>query len=125
MLNVTEIAASAEERVLTGVKVTQTMVIDGIKSGLALADRVMPNPISDRVESRMAVVPAFAPIVEGAFDFAGKLLAAQRDFATEIVHLFQPAAVKAPVAKAAQAPVATKAPAKKTVAKKAAAKKAA
>ena len=38
MLNVSEIATSTEERVLTGVKVSQAFVLDGIKNTLALGD---------------------------------------------------------------------------------------
>jgi len=111
MLNVSEIASSTEERVLTGVKVSQALVIDGLKNTKALADRVVPTQVSDRIEERVAVLPAASPVINSAFDFAGKLLAAQRDFASEIVEIFQPAPKKA-------AP-------KKTTAKKAAPKKAA
>ena len=110
MLNVSEIASSTEERVLTGVKVSQAVVIDGIKSTIALADRVVPAQVTDLVEGRVSNLPAATPLVNGAFDFAGKLLAAQRDFAGEIVSIFQPAPVK-------------KAAPKKPAPKKAAAKK--
>ena len=110
MLNVTEIAAATEERVLTGVKVGQALVVDGVKNALALADRVVPAPVADRVEGQVKTLPSATPVVEGAFDFAGKLLAAQRDFAGEIVSIFQPPAPK-------------KAAPKKTVAKKTVAKK--
>ena len=105
MLNVSEIASSTEERVLTGVKASQTMVIDGIKNVMSIADRVVPAPVSDRVEGRVATLPSATPIVEGMFGFAAKVLEAQRDFAGEIVEIFQPAPVK-------------KAPAKKAAAKK-------
>jgi len=116
MLNVREIASSTEERVLTGVKVSQALVIDSLKNTVAFADRIVPAQVSDRIEDRVSDMPSAAPIVDGAFEFAGKMLAAQRDFATEIVHIFQPAPVKA-------APKKTEA--KKTVAKKKAPKKAA
>jgi len=102
MLNVSEIVSSTEERVLTGVKASQALVLDGIKNTVALADRVVPAQLSGRIEERAAVLPSASPIVNGAFDFAGKLLAAQRDFAGEIVEIFQPApAKKAPAKKAA------------------------
>jgi len=114
MLNVSEIASSTEERVLTGVKVSQALVLDGIKNTVALADRVVPTRVSDRIEDRVAGLPAAAPVVSGMFDFAGKMLTAQRDFASEIVEIFQPAP-----AKPAKAQAAKKAPAKKAPAKKA------
>ena len=116
MLNVREIASSTEERVLTGVKVSQALVIDSLKNTVAFADRIVPAQVSDRIEDRVGDMPSAAPIVDGAFDFAGKMLAAQRDFATEIVQIFQPAPVK---------PAPKKTEAKKTVAKKKAPKKAA
>ena len=52
MLNLSEIATSTEERVLTGVKVSQTFVIDGIKNAVAFADRVVPTTIGDRIEDQ-------------------------------------------------------------------------
>lgn len=116
MLNVSEIASSTEERVLTGVKVSQALVLDGIKNTVALADRIVPENVSDRLEGRVAGLPSAAPVVNGMFDFAGKMLAAQRDFASEVVEIFQPAPAK---------PAAKKAPAKKAPAKKKTAKKAA
>ncbi len=115
MLNVSEIATSTEERVLTGVKVSQAFVLDGIKNTLALADRVVPSQVADRIEERVSVIPSATPMIHGAFDFAGKLLAAQRDFAGEMIEIFQPAPAKPAAPKAA----AKKAPAKRT-AKKAA-----
>ena len=120
MLNVSEIATSTEERVLSGVKVSQALVIDTLKNTIAFADRVVPAQVSDRIEERVAVLPSASPIINGAFDFAGKMLAAQRDFAGEMLEIFQPA----PKA-AAKKTVAKKTVAKKTVAKKTAAKKAA
>lgn len=110
MLNVSEIAASAEERVLTGVKVGQALAIDGIKNVIAVADRIVPTQITERVEDRVEDLPQAAPIVEGAFGFAEKLLDAQREFVGEIVEIFQPA------------PKPKKAPAKKKTAKKTAKK---
>ena len=115
MLNVSEIAASTEERVLTGVKASQALVIDGLKNTIALADRVVPTQLSERIEERVAVLPSASPLVNGVFDFASKMLAAQRDFAGEMIEIFQPA----PAKKAAPKAAAKKAPAKKT-AKKAA-----
>jgi len=100
MLNVSEIASSTEERVLTGVKAGQALVIDGLKNTIALADRVVPAQVSDRIEERAASIPSASPLVDGMFDFYGKLLAAQRDFATEVIAILQPAAKPAPKAAA-------------------------
>jgi hypothetical protein len=115
MLNVSEIATSTEERVLSGVKVSQALVIDSLKNTIAFADRIVPSQVSDRIEERVAVLPSASPIINGAFDFAGKMLAAQRDFAGEMIEIFQPA----PAKKAAPKAAAKKAPAKRA-AKKAA-----
>jgi hypothetical protein len=115
MLNVSEIATSTEERVLTGVKVSQALVIDTLKNTIAFADRIVPSQISGRIEERVAVLPSASPVIHGAFDFAGKILAAQRDFAAEMIEIFQPA----PAPKAAPKAAAKKAPAKRA-AKKAA-----
>ncbi|MEM7092434.1 MAG: hypothetical protein AAF567_05495 [Actinomycetota bacterium] len=92
MLNISEIAASTEERVLTGVKAGQALVIDGLKNAVSLADRVIPEQVSDRFEAGAERIPAAAPVAEGAFGFAGKLLDAQRDFVGDMIEIFQPSA---------------------------------
>jgi len=120
MINVTEMATATEERVLTGVKASQALVIDSVKNAVALAERIVPAPVTDRVEQRVATLPAVSPVVNAGFDFAGKMLAAQRDFAGEIVEIFQPAPKKA----APKKTVAKKTAPKKAAAKKASAKKA-
>ena len=120
MLNVSEIATSTEERVLTGVKASQALVLDSIKNTIALAERVVPEQVSERIEERVAVIPSATPLMDGAFDFAGKLLAAQRDFAGEMLEIFQPAPKAAAKKTVAKKPVARKTVARKTAAKKAA-----
>lgn len=113
MINVTEIAANAEERVLTGVKVSQALVLDGLKNAAALADRVVPARVGDRIEERTEGLPAAAPLVDSYFGFAGKLLDAQREFVGEVVEIFQPTPAPAP-----KKTTAKKSTAKKTTAKK-------
>jgi len=117
MINMSEIASSTEERVLTGVKVSQAVVLDGMKNAIALADRMLPSTVTGRVEDRVEGLPSAAPLVAGAFGFAGKLLDVQRQFAGDVVEIFQPA----PTPK----PAPNKTSAKKSTAKKAAPKKAA
>ncbi len=91
MLNVSEIASSTEERVLTGVKASQAFVLDGLKSAVSVYDRVIPESLTERFEDQVDGLPKAAPMVEGYFEFAGKLLEAQRDFVGEVVEIFQPA----------------------------------
>lgn len=120
MINLSEIASSTEERVLSSVKAGQDLVIDSLKNVLALADRVVPVAVGERIEDQVSSLPSASPVVDGAFSFAAKMLDAQREFAGEVVAIFQPAPAK--VAPAKKAPVAKKAPAKRAPAKKAAAK---
>ena len=110
MPNVSEFASSAEERVLTGVKMSQTLVLDGIKNTLAFADRVVPESVSNRVEDGVKALPAAAPLVDGYFGFATKLLKAQKEFAGEVVEMLQPSPAPAPKS-------AKKAPARKSTRK--------
>ena len=91
MLDMKEITSSAEERVLTGVKAGQAFVLDGLKNMMSVADRVVPEGLSERLEDQVEGLPKAAPMVEGYFEFAGKLLEAQRDFVGEVVEIFQPA----------------------------------
>jgi len=124
MINLSEIASSTEERMLTSVKASQTLVIDGIKRIVEFADRVVPEAMGDRIEAQVTNLPSASPVIDGAFDFAAKMLDAQREFVAEIVQILQPAAAAAPKAAATKAP-AKKAPAKKAAAKKTTARKAA
>lgn len=119
LLDVKGVAEAGEERVLTGVKLGQAAMIDGLKSAVALADRVVPDAVAGRIENRVGSLPDASPVVDGVFSFAGRLLDAQREFVGQVVEIIQPTPVPAPVQKS----TAKKSTAKKSAPKKPAAKK--
>ena len=119
MINISEIAASTEERVLENVKASQARMIEGLKGAKSLAGRVVPETVGGRIEEQVSTLPSATPMIDGYFSFAAKMLDAQREFMAEVVEILQPAPAKAP----AKAPAAKKTAAKKPAAKKAAAKR--
>jgi len=110
-MNLTEQLTQVEDRFFEGLSDLQTQLID---ANTKVADRIhemdIPSPDVEQV-----IVPADA--VARYYDFAGKLMDANRKFVEQIVSVWYPA----PVAKK---PVAKKTPAKKTTARKTTAKKA-
>ena len=104
-MNLTEQLTEVEDRFFEGLSDLQTQLIE---ANTKVADRVhemdIPSPDVEQV-----IVPADA--VARYYDFAGKLMDANRKFVEQIVTVWYPA------------PVAKKTPAKKTAAKKTTAKK--
>ena len=109
-MNLTEQLTEVEDRFFEGLSDLQTQLIE---ANTKVADRIheMELPAPD-------VEPVIAPVdaVARYYDFAGKLMDANRTFVEQIISVWYPAP-------AAKQTVATKTTAKKTVAKKTAAKK--
>jgi len=84
---VSETTTTTQAAVLDGVQTAQKLVIDGLTN---LADLVRPAidtlPEIPFVQS----LPTPAEVVENGFDFAAKLLAAQRDFAAQVAAVLAP-----------------------------------
>lgn len=129
MVDVKEITEEAQERVMSAVKLGQTAVVDGLSTAWNFAERFVPAQVTNTVGAGLERLPAVDTVVDAPFDFAEKVISAQRDFAHNVVDFFngdeEPAPAKKPVAKktTAKKPVAKKPAAKKPAAKKPAAKK--
>ncbi|MGH8974457.1 MAG: hypothetical protein ACRD0C_14810 [Acidimicrobiia bacterium] len=98
MATATEMFSALEDQVLETVRQSQEAVVKAVKTwaeaGKSLVPDLPPLPFADQL-------PNTVDIVENAFDFADKLLAAQRDFAAAVLEAARPVIGKADTAKPA------------------------
>jgi hypothetical protein len=67
-----------QAQVLEGIRKSQTAVIDGVR---AWADRFAPFTLPHTSWAPVEELPTPAEVIDSSFDFAAKLLDAQREFA--------------------------------------------
>lgn len=96
MATATEMFSALEDQVLETVRQSQEAVVKAVKTwaeaGKSMVPDLPPLPFADQL-------PNTVDIVENAFDFADKLLAAQRDFAAAVLDAARPVIGKADTAK--------------------------
>ena len=87
MATATEMFSALEDQVLETVRQSQEAVVKAVKTwaeaGKSMVPDLPPLPFADQL-------PNTVDIVENAFDFADKLLAAQRDFAAAVLEAARP-----------------------------------
>lgn len=87
MATATEMFSALEDQVLETVRQSQEAVVKAVKTwaeaGKSIVPDLPPLPFADQL-------PNTVDIVENAFDFADKLLAAQRDFAAAVLEAARP-----------------------------------
>jgi hypothetical protein len=97
MATATEMFSALEDQVLETVRQSQEAVVKAVKTwadaGKSMVPDLPPLPFADQL-------PNTVDIVENAFDFADKLLAAQRDFAAAILEAARPVISKSDTPKA-------------------------
>ncbi|MGH9000994.1 MAG: hypothetical protein ACRDY7_16570 [Acidimicrobiia bacterium] len=85
--NATEMIGSLEDQVLETVRQSQDAVVKAVRSwadaGKNLVPELPPLPFSEQI-------PGTVDLVEHAFDFADRLLAAQREFAAAVLDAAKP-----------------------------------
>ena len=96
-MDVLETLNSVEEQALDGIKQTQETVLGVAKSAV---DTVAPY-VPELPVSYPEQLPEPAVIVDNLFEFAGKILAAQRTFTKQLLETVAPLAVVKPEAKPA------------------------
>lgn len=96
MATATEMFSALEDQVLETVRQSQEAVVKAVKTwaeaGKGIVPDLPPLPFADQL-------PNTVDIVENAFDFADKLLAAQREFAAAVLEAAKPVFGKAETAK--------------------------
>lgn len=99
MANATEMISTLEDQVLETVRQSQEAVVKAVKTWADAGKNLVPDlpglpalPFADQL-------PNAADLVENAFAFADKLLAAQRDFAAAVLEAAKPALAKEAPAK--------------------------
>ena len=97
MPTMTEFTEAAQEQTLAAVKQSQQLVVDAVRAWAVAVEKAVPElPASPLVDE----LPAPEELVRSSFDFAERMLKAQREFAEQVV------AAVAPVLKATK-PVGT------------------
>ncbi|MGD9571640.1 MAG: hypothetical protein AB7V62_07155 [Thermoleophilia bacterium] len=91
---VIDYTVSAQERALSGLKQSQTAVVDVVDSWAKAVESTVQDLPAIPVASAL---PSVDELLSLQFDFAGKVLAAQRDFADRLVKAAAPAVKTTPV----------------------------
>lgn len=90
---------SAQDRILSGLKQSQSAAVDVVDAWAKAVETTVQDLPAIPVASAL---PSVEEILSLQFDFAGKMLAAQRDFAEQLVKAAAPAvkttSVETPVA---------------------------
>jgi hypothetical protein len=87
MANATELLDSIEDQVLEAVRQSQDVVVKAVKSWADAGKNLVPDlpalPFADQL-------PSATELVDKTFDFADKLIAAQREFASAVIDAAKP-----------------------------------
>ena len=79
----TETVARVQEQVLEGVQKSQESIVEAVQAWADAVKRLTPSlPTSSNLTEKL---PQPAELIDNAYDFAGQLLAAQRQFAHELL----------------------------------------
>jgi hypothetical protein len=82
MSTITEAATASQERILATIRQSQQAVVDAVATWAKAVEGIAPAvPAAPGSEQ----LPKPEAVVENAFDFAQKLLDAQRDFARKVI----------------------------------------
>ena len=96
MATATEMISALEDQVLETVRQSQEAVVKVVQTWAEAGKNILPDlpalPFADQL-------PATADLVENAFAFADRLLAAQREFAGAVLDAARPVLAKEPAAK--------------------------
>ncbi len=90
MPSTTEFSKAAQDQILEGIRQSQNAAVEAVKIWAKAVEKVTPAipavsvPFADEL-------PKPAQIVESAFDFAQKLLVAQREFTLRVLEAATPA----------------------------------
>jgi alpha-D-ribose 1-methylphosphonate 5-triphosphate synthase subunit PhnH len=89
-----EYAIASQERVLTALRQSQTAVVDVVGTWAKAVENATPDLPAIPVA---AALPSLEELIANSYEFAGKMLEAQRQFASELVAAASPAVKTTPV----------------------------
>lgn len=89
-----EYALASQDRVLAALRQSQSAVVDVVSTWAKAVENAAPDLPAIPVA---ASVPSLGEIISNSYDFAGKVLEAQRQFATELIAAGAPAVKTTPV----------------------------
>jgi hypothetical protein len=91
--NINEVARASEEQILATVRQSQEAVVEAVAAWAKAVESLIPSlpPVPGAEE-----LPKPQAVIENAFDFAQKLLDAQRDFSRNLLAAAAPVIEKSP-----------------------------
>lgn len=90
----TEYVVAAQDRTLSALRQSQSTVVEAVESWAKAVESAVPELPSVPV---LAGLPTAQEYVQTSFDFQGKVLAAQREFAQDLVNATAPVIKTTPV----------------------------
>ena len=89
MTETQNVAQAVQDQVLDGVRKSQQAIVEAVQAWADTVKRLTPEvPSAAKVTEQM---PEPAELIDNAFDFASQLLAAQRQFAHDVLAAATPA----------------------------------
>jgi hypothetical protein len=89
-----EYAVAAQERTLSALRQSQSVVVEAVEGWAKAVESAAPELPAIPV---LNAVPSAEEVIQTSFDFYGKLLASQREFAQELVTAAAPVVKTTPV----------------------------
>jgi hypothetical protein len=83
------VGQGVQEQVLVGVRRSQDSIVEAVQAWADAVKRLTPQLPTAKLGEEL---PQPAELIDNAFDFAGQLLAAQRQFAHEVLKAATPGA---------------------------------
>jgi hypothetical protein len=88
----TDVTRGAQEQLLDSIELTQKAALEGFRVWAEAADKLIPETPAPNFWEEW---PSVEESIDNAFDFAGKLLANQREFTKSILQTTRPVATRA------------------------------
>jgi len=90
----TEYAVAAQERTLSALRQSQSAVVEAVEGWAKAVESAAPDLPAIPV---LKALPSAEEVIQTSFDFYGKVLAAQREFAQDLVKATAPVIKTTPV----------------------------
>jgi hypothetical protein len=94
MTTATEIGQTTQDQVLSAVAMSSNAIVDGVRSWAEAVESITPANFNTPAIPGLDNLPNPTDTLEGGFEFAQKLLNAQRDFALSLIKAVAPAIEK-------------------------------
>jgi hypothetical protein len=94
MATATELGKTAQEQILNAYEMGSNAIVDGVRNWAEAIESITPANFNAPSIPGLDNLPSPTDTVEGGFEFAQKMLNAQRDFALSLIKAVAPAVAK-------------------------------